>query len=318
MRIALCALRQPLDHLVVNLLMREHARTRRADLPGVEEDPGRRRLGRGLDIGVVEDDVGGLAAEFERHAFEIARRAAQDSAADAGRSRERHLVDVGMIDQGVADHAAGTGDDIEHARRQAGFERQLADPQCRERRQLGRLHHDGAAAGQRRRKFPHPDHQREIPGHDDGDHADRLAYRVGERIIPRGNDLAADLVGPARVVGQRVDCSRQVLPQHACDRLAGIEAFERCDFIGVLFHQVDEPEQDLSRARRAHGAPGAFESASRRGDRAVDVGFVAFRDRGDDLLGGRVEGLEGASGGRRNVLAVDQQQPRLCRPKPGA
>ena len=95
-------------------------------------------------------------------------------------------------------------------------------------------------------ELPHPDHQREIPGHDDGDHADRLAYRVGEGIIPRGHDLAADLVGPARVVGQRVDCSRQVLPQHGCDRLAGIEAFERCDLIGVLFHQVDEPEQDLS------------------------------------------------------------------------
>ena len=215
MRIDLRALRQPLDHLVIDLLMREHARTRRADLPGVEEDAGRRRLGRCLDIGIVEDDVGGLAAEFERHAFEIAGRAAQNSAADAGRSRERHLVDVGMIDQGVADHAAGTGDDIEDARRQAGFERQLADPQCGERGQLGRLHHDGAAAGQRRRELPHPDHQREIPGHDDGDHADRLAHRVGERIVPRGDDLAADLVGPAGVVGQRVDGGRKILPQHA-------------------------------------------------------------------------------------------------------
>ena len=108
----------------------------------------------------------------------------------------------------------------------------------------------------------------------------------------RRDDLAADLVGPAGVIGQRVDGGRQVLPQHGGDRLAGVEAFERRDFIGVLFHQVDQPEQDLSALGRAHGAPGSFEGASRRSDRPVNVGFVAFRDRGDDLLGGRIEGLE--------------------------
>src|ERR1700730_1246920 len=78
------ALRQPVDHPVVNLLVRENARPRRAYLPGVEEDSGRSGLGRSLDVGVVKDDVGGLAAEFERHAFEVTRRAAQNSASTPG------------------------------------------------------------------------------------------------------------------------------------------------------------------------------------------------------------------------------------------
>ena len=72
MRERLGARRQPLDHLVIDLLMGQHARARRADLTGIEENTGRRGLGGGVEIGIVEDDIGGLAAELERHAFEIA------------------------------------------------------------------------------------------------------------------------------------------------------------------------------------------------------------------------------------------------------
>ena len=275
--------------------MRQHARAGRADLSGIEEDAGGGRLAGGLDVGIVEDHVGGLAAEFERDPFEVAGGAAQDAAADAGRAGERHLVDIGMIDQRVADDAAGAGDDVEHARRQAGFQRQFADPQRRQRGQFGRLHHDGAAAGQRRRQLPHPDHQREIPRHDHGDDADRLAHGVGQRVVAGRDHFAADLVGPAGVIGQRVDRGRQILAQHARDRLAGIEAFQRCDFIGVLLHQVDEPQQDLAALGGAHGAPRTFEGAARGGDGAIDIGLVAFGDGGDDLFGGGIEGLEGAA-----------------------
>src|SRR5207245_1513279 len=51
------ALRQPLDHFVIDLLVGQHARAGRADLPGVEEDSPRRRLAGRLAIGLVEDDV---------------------------------------------------------------------------------------------------------------------------------------------------------------------------------------------------------------------------------------------------------------------
>ena len=181
----------------------------------------------------------------------------------------------------------------------------------RERCQFGRLHHDGAAAGQRRRQFPHPDHQREIPGHDSSDHANRLAHGVGQRVFPRRDHLAADLVGPARIVGQRIDGGGKVLPQHARDRLAGIEAFKGCDLVGVLLHQLGQTEQDLAALGGAHAAPRALEGAPRRGHRAIDVGLVAFGHRRDDLFVGRIEGLECAAGGGGDVPAVDQQQPRL-------
>ena len=152
------ALRQPVDHLVVNLLVRENGRTRRAYLPGVEEDSGRSGLGRSLDVGVVKDDVGGLAAEFERHAFEVTRRAAQNSASHTRRSGEGDLAHIRMIVESVADDPTRAGDDIQDAWRQARFEGQLTEPQGRQRCQLGGLHHDRAAAGQSRCQLPHADH----------------------------------------------------------------------------------------------------------------------------------------------------------------
>src|ERR1700730_112776 len=113
------ALREPVEHLVVNLLVREDARTRRAYLPRVEEDSGRSGLDRSLDVGAGKDDVGGLAAEFERHAFEVTRRAAQNSASHTRRSGEGDLVYIRMIDESVADDPTRAGDDIQDSRRQA-------------------------------------------------------------------------------------------------------------------------------------------------------------------------------------------------------
>ncbi len=50
------------------------------------------------------------------------------------------------------------------------------------RRLLGGLHDDGVAGGQRRSQLPRLHQQREIPGNDLPDHADRLVPRVAEII----------------------------------------------------------------------------------------------------------------------------------------
>src|SRR6202022_5056107 len=100
---------------VVNLLMGEHTGARRTDLTGIEENSRRRGPGGGVEIGIIEDDIGGLAAELERHAFEIAGGCPHDSTADAGRSGKSDLVDIAVVDEGLAHHPPGAGDDVEHA-----------------------------------------------------------------------------------------------------------------------------------------------------------------------------------------------------------
>ena len=61
------------DELVVDRLLDEQPRAGRADLALAEEDAHEHALERGVEVGVGEDDVGRLAAEFERDLLQVAR-----------------------------------------------------------------------------------------------------------------------------------------------------------------------------------------------------------------------------------------------------
>jgi hypothetical protein len=63
---------EPLDDFIVNRFPGPARASRPSTLSGVEEDARRRGFGSGIEIGMVEDDIGGLAARLERDPFEIA------------------------------------------------------------------------------------------------------------------------------------------------------------------------------------------------------------------------------------------------------
>ena len=174
-RMALGARDEPLDDLVVNRVVHQDARPGRAHLARVEEDPGRRRLDGRIEVGSGENDVGGFAAELQRHALEVAGGGAQDLASDRGRAGKGHLVHAGVLDQRRTGGLSEAGHDIQHARRNAGSQRQLAELERRERGELRRLQDHRAAAGERRRDLPHADHERKIPRYDGAHDADGLA-----------------------------------------------------------------------------------------------------------------------------------------------
>ena len=71
---------------------------------------------------------GRLAAELERHPLERAAGLRADLPADLGRAGERDLVDVRMVDERRTGRAV-PGHDVDHAGRDPGLERELADPQ---------------------------------------------------------------------------------------------------------------------------------------------------------------------------------------------
>src|SRR5205085_5104260 len=60
---------------------------------------------------------------------------------------ERHLAHVGVADEAVAG-LGRAGDDIDHAGRDPGLQRQFGEAHRRERRQLRGLEHDGVAGGE--------------------------------------------------------------------------------------------------------------------------------------------------------------------------
>jgi hypothetical protein len=67
---------------------------------------------------------------------------------------------------------------VQHARRQAGFQRQLRQEQRSRRVLLGGLEHEGVAAGHGDREHEAGQHDREVERGDARAHAQRLDQRI--------------------------------------------------------------------------------------------------------------------------------------------
>ena len=99
---------------------------------------------------------------------------AVDQQADVARAGEGDQIDLGMVDQRLADLLAQARQIIEHAGRQAGFVEELGQVPGDDRRLLGRLQDDGVAGDERGDRHAGGDRQREVPGRDDHGDAARM------------------------------------------------------------------------------------------------------------------------------------------------
>ena len=228
----------------------------RAALAAVEVDGVEGALDGRVQVGVGEDDVGALAAELEGRPLERVGGGFLDDLGRIDVAGEGDLVDVGVRHQGRARRLAHAVDDVDHAGREARFPGQLGDPKGRQRRLLGGLHHDRVAAGQGRAPLPGEHQQREVPGDDLADDADRLAQRVRKEVAANRDGPAFDLVGPARIVAQGVGDAAHVALRVG-DRLAAVERLERGQLVGVLLDQVGQLEEQPAAIGGVHRAPRA-------------------------------------------------------------
>ena len=274
---ALGLLGEPFDELVVDLGLDEEPAAGRAALAAVEVDGVEGPVDGRVHVGVGEDDVGALAAQLEGRALERVGGGLLDDLGGIDVAGERDLVDVGVGNHGGAGGLAQAVDDVDHAGGEAGFLGELRHAKGRQRRLLGRLHHDRVAAGQGRSPFPGEHQQREVPGDDLADHADRLPQRVGKEIAANRHGPPFDLVGPARIVAQRVRDAGHVALRVA-DRLAAVERLERGQLVGILLDQVGQLEEQPAPIGGVHRAPRpGFQAPSRGLDGLVDVGLVPPR-----------------------------------------
>ena len=181
--------------------------------------------------------------------------------------------------------------DVDDALRDAGLERELGEPQRRERRQLRRLEHDRVAARERRPELPGRDVEREVPGHDQADDAERLAE--GDVDAARDRDrLAVVLVDRA---GVEVEDLRDHadLAARAGDRLADVARLDPRELLGVLLDERREPAQQPRAVGRRDRPPGR-ERRLRAGDGGVGLLDAGLLELGDRLLGRGVEDGEHA------------------------
>ena len=144
---ALGALGEAVEEGVVEAALDEDAGGVGADLAGGVEVAEHGAADGRLEVGVVEDQQRGLAAELEGDRLEAGGGGRVDAAAGGDRAGQRDLGDLGVGGEGGAGGAVAL-DDREGAGGEAGLGEDLAELEGAERGELGGLEDQGVAAGE--------------------------------------------------------------------------------------------------------------------------------------------------------------------------
>jgi hypothetical protein len=217
----------------------------------------------------------------------------------------------------LARRLAETRHDVEDALGDAGLDGQLGHADRRQRCQLGGLDDHGVAGRERRRGLPGGHEDREIPGHDGADDADRLADDQAQRVRPGRRDRVEDLVDCLGEPAIGFDGLGDVDLAAVGDRLTGLEGVELGELLEVVLEELGEAEEELLALDRGAVRPAAVvECSPGRPDCRVDVGGVTSRDVRERLASCRILGDERLAGGRVAELTVDEclrPERRQCR-----
>ena len=281
---------RPLHEAIVDFFVNQRARRAGADLALVEGEHREafERLVEKIIVlrgDILEEDVGRLAAEFQRHRNDIFRRILHDEAARRRLAGEGDLGDPLALRQRLAGLDAEAIDDIEDAGRQKIADHVHEDHDAH-RRLLGRLQHDAIAGGERGRELPDRHQEREIPRDDLRDDAERLVEMIGDRIMVDLADAAFLRPNAAGEIAEMIDRQRQIGALGFADRLAVVDRLDEGEKIELLLDPVGDAQKRERALRRRRAPPGLP-----RGMRGIEGEF--------DILGGR-------AGDRADHVAVDR------------
>src|SRR5205085_12397823 len=161
------------DETFSDIFLHEQARTSAAHLALVEPDGIDNALYDAVQIGIIEDDERGFAAQLEREFLTGTGGGAANAASDIGRAGEGDLVDIWMAHQRLTNLRSFSRQDIDDTRRQAHFLDNLREFEGGQRGVAGGFQYNRIAHCHRVRNFPGQHEQWEVPGDDLHHDADR-------------------------------------------------------------------------------------------------------------------------------------------------
>lgn len=294
------------DELVVDALLDKQPRAGAAALTVVEEDTEVRPRDGVVDVSVLEDDVGGLAAQFEGDLLEVALGSGlEDGTADGGGTGERNLVNVHVAGDGSTSDTTETGDDVDHTSGEASLLDELTGVQTGEGGLLSGLEDNGVTRRNGGGDLPRPHEEGEVPRDDLTADTNGLVAGVGEGLGVGVNRLTVDLVGPAGVVTDTAQSVGQVDLGHG-EGLAVVEGLNGGDRVNVALNQVGQLVQETATVGGGNPTPFALVGLAGSGHSNVDILLVGLVDGSDDLLVGGVNGLEGLALGTLDIFIVDE------------
>ena len=263
-------------------------------------------------VGVVEHDVCGLAAQLEEHTLHRGRGRFHNAPPGRGRARKRHQIDARIRRQDLAGHVIRGGDNVEYACGNVGLLRDdLADMRRRPRCVGRRLEHEGAARSQCRADLGDIEIQRHVPGCDGPDYAGRLlAQQAALGLAQEGHVGHADFVlirgGEICPVGHHLD---RIVHVHVGGQGNGCAGLVDDD-CAKLFFLFDQPFIELSQAAaakfRVDRPIGFVEGAARDFDRAEHVVLGAVCGLPEYLSCGRIQIIERVAVAGVTQFTVDQ------------
>ena len=225
------ALDGALHELVVDRFLDQRARGAGADFALVEGEQ-REAFERLVEKVVVvvhhvgEEDVRRLAAQLQRRRDQVVGGVMGDHAAGGGRAGEGDLGDALAAGQGLAGFGAEAVDDVQHAGRQQVGD-QFGQNQDADRGLFGGLQHHAVAGGDRRGELPRGHQQREVPGNDLADDAERLMEMIGDGVVVDFRDAAFLGAQAAGEIAEMVGHERNVGIGRLADRLAVVERLDQ-------------------------------------------------------------------------------------------
>jgi hypothetical protein len=163
--VLLSSLLEGSEELVVDGLLDEDTGTGTAALAVVVVDTEVDPVNGLLDVGVLEDDVGGLATKLEGDLLEVGGSSSlHDLSANDGGTSEGDLVNVHMRGESGTGSLAVTGDKVEDTGRETSLLDELSEDESGERSLLSSLHDDSVTSGQGRSDLPCQHEKGEVPG----------------------------------------------------------------------------------------------------------------------------------------------------------
>src|SRR6202140_4141180 len=159
----LCAIDVALHELCVDAFLHNDPAGRGAALACRSEATPQPAFNRKIEIGVIENDHGILAAKFERTTLKALGRGRTHDASHCARTSQRNGAHVGVFGEWRANLGAESRNDVNYALRQASIIEHANKIESRQRSILRWLDDTSISAHQRRQKLPRRNCHREIP-----------------------------------------------------------------------------------------------------------------------------------------------------------
>ena len=274
----LCTLDETVAEAFVDAVEDDDAAAGGASLPGIAECRQRSPARRFIQIRIVTNYEGVLAAELERDTCKSLPGNSLDLTTDARRASKADHPDVAMCDQGGTGFAAEAMNHIQHASGKPGRSGNVSEERGGRRRVFRGLEHRCVSAHKCREDFPGDVGDGRIGGHDEAGDADRLTDGHG----PTADDTArrGSPVDPLALAGEKQSQLNRSgrLTRSIFRRLAGFRGDYVRKLRGAILHRPDDLMKDQTTLNRRRGGPGRLHGHC-RADRVIDVVSGRARNR---------------------------------------